>query len=101
VDKHPVRSKKGYADIRKTYDEYNNVKEEAYFDENDHPWRSVDGYARVIRDFDRNRNIIDERYFDGQGKPLSRQKGLSLSLLKKLFDLGIGLPMKIALTVFD
>ena len=27
--KHPVRSKKGYAVIRKTYDENNNVKEEA------------------------------------------------------------------------
>jgi hypothetical protein len=69
ADKHLVRSKKGYADIRKTYDENNNVKEEAYFDENGHFGRSVDGYARVTREFDRNRNIIDERYLDGQGKP--------------------------------
>jgi hypothetical protein len=69
ADNHPLRSKKGYADIRQTYDDNNNVKEETYFDEKNQPGRSVDGYARVTREFDRNRNIIDERYFDGEGKP--------------------------------
>ena len=69
ADNHPVRSKKGYADIRQSYDENNNVKEEAYFDEMNQPSRSVNGYAHVIREFDRNRNIIDEHYFDTQGKP--------------------------------
>jgi eukaryotic-like serine/threonine-protein kinase len=63
---HPVRSNKGYAQIKKTYDDSNNVVGETYLDqdEKERPIRSVEGYAHVARQFDRHRNIIDERYFD-------------------------------------
>jgi hypothetical protein len=71
----PVRSKSGYASIRKIYNEQNQVAEEYYFDEIGQPIRSVDGSAHVSRRYDRNRNTVFERYFDEQGRAVSVNGG--------------------------
>ena len=68
-DMHPLRLKKGYADIRLGYGENNNVTDEYYLDGKNQFAPSIDGYTHVNKKYDRNGNVIDQQYFDAQGKP--------------------------------